>query len=110
MELEKAKTHVVAKVIEYEPNKIVSTTILKKITGNIIITSVALGEELLKKISPFDTFLQIVDGTADLTLGDDFFLMKSGDCIIVPAHAPHSIKANQQFKMITTIIKSGYEI
>jgi uncharacterized damage-inducible protein DinB len=32
-----------------------------------------------------------------------------GEGIIIPAHSKHSFTANEQFKMISTIIKSGYE-
>ena len=43
----------------------------------------------------------IIDGKSNrLTLGQG---------IIIPAHARHSFNANVQFKMISTIIKSGYE-
>lgn len=29
--------------------------------------------------------------------------------IVIPAHTRHCFNANEQFKMISTIIKSGYE-
>jgi hypothetical protein len=35
--------------------------------------------------------------------------LKLGDGVIIPAHARHDFNAKQQFKMISTIIKSGYE-
>jgi len=35
--------------------------------------------------------------------------MEEGEFIIIPAHKSHSIKGNKRFKMIITIIKSGYE-
>jgi quercetin dioxygenase-like cupin family protein len=35
--------------------------------------------------------------------------MKLGEGIIIPAHARHHFIANEQFKMISTVIKSGYE-
>jgi quercetin dioxygenase-like cupin family protein len=36
-------------------------------------------------------------------------MLKLGQGIIIPAHAKHSFTAKEQFKMITTVIKSGYE-
>jgi quercetin dioxygenase-like cupin family protein len=35
--------------------------------------------------------------------------LKLGEGIIIPAHAKHGFNANEQFKMISTVIKSGYE-
>lgn len=108
-QLEKSKAHIIIEIIEYVPNAIVSRTIIKKTTGNITATSIALGEELGEKTSPFDTYVQIIDGAAEVFINDKSILLKLGEGIIIPAHAKHNFNANEQFKMITTVIKSGYD-
>lgn len=108
-EVEKAKAHIVVALIEYIPNAVVSKTIIKKTTGNITATSFDIGEELGDKISPFDTYVQIIDGTAEVVMNDKQMQLHLGEGIIIPAHAKHSFNANEQFKMLTTVIKSGYE-
>ena len=109
VELEKSKAHIIVAIIEYVPNAVVSKTILKKTTGNVTVSSLDAGEELGQKTSPFDTYIQIIDGAAELTINDKKFKLALGEGIIIPAHATHSFNANEQFKMISTIIKSGYE-
>lgn len=108
-ELEKGKIHIVVEIIEYMANAVVSKTIIKKTTGNVTVSSFDAGEELDEKISPFDTYIQIIDGVAELTINDKKFKLKLGDGIIIPAHSKHHFSANEQFKMISTVIKSGYE-
>jgi quercetin dioxygenase-like cupin family protein len=108
-QLEKAKAHIIIEIIEYVPNAVVSRTIIKKTTGNITATSMDTGEELSEKATPFDTYIQIIDGNAEVKIDDKNILLKLGEGIIIPAHAKHSFTANEQFKMITTVIKSGYE-
>ncbi len=108
-ELEKSKVHIIVEIIEYIPNAVVSKTILKKTTGNITVSSFDAGEELAEKTSPFDNYVQIIDGTADVTIKDKFYKLKLGEGMIIPAHAKHCFNANVQFKMISTVIKSGYE-
>ncbi len=108
-ELEKSKVHIVVEIIEYLPNAVVSKTIIKKSTGNITVSSLDAGEELAEKISPFDTYIQIIDGSAELIIADRKFRLNLGEGIIIPAHAKHKFNANEQFKMIATVIKSGYE-
>lgn len=108
-ELEKSKVHIIVEIIEYVPNAVVSKTIIKKTTGNITVTSFDTGEELAEKTSPFDTYIQIIDGAAEIIINEKKYLLKLGDGIVIPAHAPHCINANEQFKMISTVIKSGYE-
>ncbi len=108
-ELEKGVTHIVVEIIEYVPNAVVSRTIIKKATGNITVSSFDAGEELEEKMSPFDNYIQIIHGTAELSIDKKKFTLNLGQGIIIPAHAIHSFNADQQFKMISTIIKSGYE-
>jgi quercetin dioxygenase-like cupin family protein len=108
-DLEKAKAHIIVEIIEYMANSVVNKTILKKSTGNISVMSFDSGEGLTEKTSPFDTFAQIIEGEAELVIDKVSNLLKAGEGIIVPAHSSHFIKPNGRFKMISTIIKSGYE-
>jgi quercetin dioxygenase-like cupin family protein len=109
IELEKSISHIIVEIIEYMPNAVVSKTIIKKITGNITAMSFAEGEELGLKTIPFDTFVQIIDGNAEIIIDKKIHNLKLGAGIIIPAHSPHCFNANEQFKMISTIIKSSYE-
>ncbi|WP_129022185.1 cupin domain-containing protein [Edaphocola flava] len=108
-ELEKSKTHITVEIIEYIPNSVVSKTILKKTTGNIVLMSFDDGEELTEKTSPFDTYAQIIEGNAEIIIDGKSFLLQTGESIIIPAHKSNLVKANVRFKMIQTVIKSGYE-
>lgn len=108
-ELEKSKAHIIVEIIQYIPNAVLSKTIIKKATGNITVSSFDAGEELAEKTSPFDNYIQIIDGVAELFINDKEYKLSLGDGIIIPAHSKHWFNANVQFKMISTIIKSGYE-
>ncbi|WP_439183824.1 cupin domain-containing protein [Carboxylicivirga taeanensis] len=87
----------------------VSKTIIKKTTGNVSMLAIDTGEALAEKISPFDTFIQVIEGQAEVVIDHHANFLKTGDGIIIPAHTSHHVKANERFKMISTVIKSGYE-
>jgi quercetin dioxygenase-like cupin family protein len=108
-EIEKAKHFIVVEVVEYIPNTVNCRTILKKATGTISILSFDDGEVLKEKTSPFDTFIQVIDGTSEVIIDGESTMLGVGQALIIPAHARNSIKANVRFKMISTVIKSGYE-
>lgn len=108
-EIQKGEAHITVEIIEYVPNSVVIKTILKKSTGNISVVSVDSGEELSEKVSPFDTFVQVIDGKVELVIDSKMNLLLTGDSIIIPAHAPSHVKPDGRFKMILTVIKSGYE-
>jgi quercetin dioxygenase-like cupin family protein len=108
-EIEKSKAHIIVEIVEYVPNAVLSKTIIKKTTGNVTVSSLDAGEELSEKTAPFDIFVQIIDGAAELAIGKKSYRLRLGEGIVIPAHATHCFKANEQFKMISTVIKSGYE-
>ena len=106
-ELEKSKSHIIVEIIEYVPNSVVMKTIIRKSTGNISVMSFDTGEGLTEKTSPFETFAQIIEGQAEIVIDKKSNHLKSGQGIVIPAHAPNFIKPNGRFKMILTIIKSA---
>ena len=108
-EIEKSKTHILIEIIEYVPNSVVTKTIIRKTTGNISVVAIDIGEVLAEKISPFDTFIQIIEGKAEVVIDGKSKMIQIGQAIIIPAHTSNSVRANEKFKMISTIIKSGYE-
>lgn len=108
-ELEKSKVFILVEILEYVPNAVVIKTIIRKTTGSVTAVSFDSGEGLSGKVSPFDTFIQIIDGKAEIVVNDISNLLNTGESIIIPAHATNSVKANVRFKMISTMIKSGYE-
>jgi mannose-6-phosphate isomerase-like protein (cupin superfamily) len=108
-ELEKSKPHIIVDIIGYMINAAAIKTILRKQRGNICIMSFDDGEGLTEKISPFDTFVQMVEGRAEIVIDKVSNLLEPGMGIIIPAHSPNCIKSNGRFKIISTTIKSSYE-
>lgn len=109
IEVEKGIPHIIVEIIEYVPNAVVSKTIIKKTTGNVTVSSLDAGEELGEKTLAFDNYIQIIDGAAELSINNKSYKLRLGEGITIPAHAKHCFNAAQQFKMISTIIKSGFE-
>jgi quercetin dioxygenase-like cupin family protein len=109
-EVEKSKALITVELIEYIPNSVVIKTILKKTTGSVTVMSVDDGEGLSERTSAFDTYAQVIDGQAELIIGGKKFILFTGESIVIPAHVSSFVSPNHRFKMILTVIKSGYEI
>jgi len=108
-EIEKSKKHITVEIIEYLEHSVVSKTILNKSTGNVSVLSFDSGEGLIEKTIPFDTYVQIIEGNAELVISGISSFLSTGHSIVIPAHAPNFVRPNGRFKMIMTVIKSGYE-
>ena len=109
IELQKARSHIIIDIVDYMPDSVTDKSIIKKSTGNIRAVSFDLGQELKKKTSPFDTFIQIIEGNAEVIINNISHMLETGHGIVIPAHATSSIRSGVRFKIIETIIKSGYE-
>ena len=72
-EIEKGKAHIIVELIEYEHNAVVSKSIMKMAPGSINALSFASGEGLNEKTSPFDTYAQIIDGSAIIEIDGGFY-------------------------------------
>lgn len=105
----KSKAFKATEIIEYTPNSVVIKSIINKITGNVSAVSFDSGELLCGKTSPFEILIQVIEGAAEVVIDDKSNLLETGQSIIIPAHARNTIKANVKFKMLSTLIKSGYE-
>ncbi len=104
--IETSKTFVPVESVEYAEGSVVSKTILKKPTGNITLFAFDKGEGLAEHSAPFDALVQLLDGSAEITIGGTPYNLHAGQSIILPANIPHSLKAKEQFKMMLTMIKS----
>jgi len=108
-DLEKSKAHIMVEIIEYMSNSVLSKTIIKKNSGNVSVMSFDSDEGLTEKTSPFDSFAQIIEWKAEIVIDGVSNQLSTGQGIIIPAHRSNIIRAKERFKMILTIIKSGYE-
>ena len=88
-EIEKLKVHIIVEILEYAPHTVLSKTIIKRTTGNITVSSFAKGEELAEKMFPFDNYIQVIDGTAEVIVNKKKYKLKQGEGIIIPAFSKY---------------------
>jgi len=96
-------------ILKYVPNSVTIKTIIEKATGNVSIASFDSGEALTDQTSPFDTFIFVIDGVAEVVINHHPTMLETGQSIVIPADSTSTIRANVRFKMISAVIKSGYE-
>lgn len=95
----------IVEIIEYVPDLIISKTIVTKTSGEITVSSYVEVGEFAVKTSPFDTYVQIIDGNTEISINEKTYTLVVGEVIMIPANAAHCINPNSEFKMISTIIK-----
>lgn len=90
----------------YQSGSIISTVISKKSSGNVTFFAFDKDETLSPHSAPFDAIVHVVDGKAEIMIGDDFHILSAGELIVMPANIVHAVKAIEQFKMVLVMLKS----
>lgn len=103
---DKSKIFTMDGFIEYTSGGVISKQIIRSKAGNVTLFSFDKGQGLTEHSAPYDALVQVIDGDVEITIGGNPYLLKKGDCIIMPADIPHALYATESFKMILTMIKS----
>ncbi len=93
-------------ILNYQTGAVVSRVLLKKNTGTITVFAFDKGEGLSEHTAPFDAYVQVLDGEAEVSISSTPHRVKAGEFIIMPANEPHSLKAISQFKMLLVMIRT----
>ena len=101
----KAKVLNLEEMVEYSSGGVISKQVLKNQSGNISLFSFDQGQGLSEHTAPFDAVVQILDGEAQIMIGENSSLVKKGETIIMPANVTHALQAVERFKMLLTMIK-----
>lgn len=95
-----------ASLAQYQADSIVSRTLVNKPSGTVTLFAFAQGQSLSEHTAPYDALVQILDGCAQVQIGDEKFSVAQGQAIILPANIPHAVYANENFKMLLTMIRA----
>lgn len=93
-------------LVSYQDGSVVSKTLIDKKIGTVTLFSFDAGQGLSEHTAPFDAFVQVLDGAAEVTIDGEPQTVCAGQMIIMPANRPHALKAVQPFKMLLVMIRA----
>jgi quercetin dioxygenase-like cupin family protein len=93
-------------LVAYNEGSVVSKTLIDKKIGTVTMFSFDAGQGLSEHTAPFDAFVQVVDGEAEVTINGEPQTVAAGQIIIMPANIPHELKAIKPFKMLLVMIRA----
>lgn len=101
-----AKSVELENLVEYQEGRVVSRTLAQGKPISVTLFSLDINEEISSHIASGDAMVYLLDGSADITIGDEKHYVKKGDAIVMPANIPHALFAKQRFKMLLIVIYS----
>ena len=93
-----------AGLVEVAPGKIVSRTFVQRPEMTITLFSFAAGEGVSTHSAPGDAMLYALEGQAKVTIGGKPMTVNAGEVVVMPANIPHGVDAEQDFKMLLTVV------
>lgn len=103
--LNKSEVLTTTELIEYADQKVVSRTLAQNNFLTLTLFAFAAGEGISSHASTGDALIQVLDGEALITIGDEKFTVGTGQLIVMPADIPHAVDAVKPFKMLLTVVK-----
>ena len=101
-----ADPQVLKDMTDYQDGAVVSRTLLQNDSGTLTVFSFDAGQALSEHTVPFNAFIQVLDGQAEITIGDTPCQVKAGEIVLMPGGVPHKVRAVQRFKMLLTMFKT----
>ncbi|QUH24800.1 cupin domain-containing protein [Serpentinicella alkaliphila] len=91
-------------LVEYQKGQVISRTLAQGQNLSLTLFAFDKGEEISSHSSRGDAMVYLLDGEADITIGDEVFNVKKGETIVMPAGIPHALLATEQFKMLLVVV------
>jgi len=101
-----AQTLTLNDMIAYQDGSVVSRTLIDKKVGTLTLFAFGAGQGLSEHTAPYDATIQVIDGEAEVIIEGKSHAVVAGQLIIMPANRPHSVRANQRFKMLLIMIRA----
>ena len=93
-------------LVEYAEGRVVSRTLAQGKPLSVTLFAFDKGEEISSHSAGGDAMVYILDGEAEVTIGDTKTLVKKGETIVMPANVSHALLATEQFKMLLVVVFS----
>ncbi|NLM73525.1 MAG: cupin domain-containing protein [Clostridiaceae bacterium] len=91
-------------LVSYQEGQVVSRTLAQGKNMSLTLFAFDKGEEISSHSSKGDAMVYLLDGEAEITIGDNTYIVNKGETIVMPAGIPHALMAREQFKMLLIVV------
>jgi len=104
--IEFSKPMILESLVEYQEGQVVSRTLAQGRPVSVTVFAFDKGEEISSHSAKGDAMVYLLDGEAEITIGEEKFQVKKGETIVMPANVPHALLATERFKMLLVVVFS----
>ena len=89
--------------VAYQIGQVVSKTLVQNEYVSMTVFSFDKGEEISTHAAGGDAMVTVLEGKGRFTVGDDVFILETGETLIMPKDIPHAVYGEEQFKMMLVV-------
>ena len=102
--IEKSKVLLLKDEVAYQPGQSVSKTLVQNDAVSITLFAFDKDEEISTHESGGDAMVLCLDGVGKITIDGVEYILRAGESIVMPARHPHAVYAQEQYKMLLTVV------
>jgi quercetin dioxygenase-like cupin family protein len=91
-------------LVDYQEGRVVSRTLSQGRPLSVTLFAFDKGEEISTHSAGGDALVYIMDGSAQVKIADETFVVSKGQTIVMPANIPHGLTAVERFKMLLIVV------
>ena len=92
-------------LLEYQDGAIVSRTLVDRDDVTVTMFAVDAGQSISEHTAHHDAILQVLDGTAGVSIDGVEYEVADGEGLVFPSGEPHALWGEERFKMLLTMTK-----
>ncbi len=104
--MEEKKETALKDLISVQKGSIVSKILVQNEHISLTLFSLGQGQEISTHQSDGDALVQVLEGQGHFIIDGADFLIKAGESLLMPHNHPHALKADDDFKMLLTVVYS----
>ena len=92
-------------LVDYQQGTVVSRTLAQNKALSLTVFAFDKGEGISSHTVTADALVQVLDGQAAITIGDQVVRAQAGQVVAMPEGVPHALKAEERFKMLLIVVR-----
>lgn len=106
-ELSPAESHPFEALVAVAPQGISSRVLARTSGGVLTLFTFDEGQSLTEHTSPYEAFVQVLEGAMTLTIGGQAVQATPGTIVRMPAKVPHAVEATAPSRMLLTMLRDA---
>ena len=102
--IEHEKVIFLAEEVQIQKGQVVSKTLSQNNAVSITVFAFSKDEEIGTHESKGDAMATVLEGIGRFTVGEKDYICKAGETLVMPATIPHAVYAQEDFKMLLTVV------